>query len=485
MSAYIFDKTSTNNGAPRNVQVFINDFNAALPGNIKYERPIITSQGFIIHFVNKADVNLIFLEEVRNKLNDKNLSAELTKGLAKKREIFSPDPHDNIFNKSYAELLREVRQQTNNKVVHVKSFRGSAGRKYIILTTDTNSSRDEILTNTHLKLFDLETKIELPFDKNRSSQNHGRVPETDTTPMSNDLRQPGGVTRNHEARHHTFPGPPRGHPISDLSNDQHWPPLTPPAGRRSTAKGRAPDLTFRPELEFYVLATTQLVQILQRGMENPWNYIHGINQLYSYHGLPYIEFPHSQILQSRKIFESKISPPHPTQFPNPSNPPNQTPPISIPRSSAPPPNHTPPGITPSSTSDSTQTTTTSAVTVPITSVLPIPSPTSLPESQSTPKIPHPLPPSSTPTCLPESLPTPKTSNTTPIISTASSPILTSPAQPLSMSQPQIITTSPIQTTPLAVTSTNSSSSDLIITSQSLRRFCLNTPSSLSEPASSK
>ena len=426
--AYIVDKNARDNGVTRTYHEFSIAINSVTPSNVRIGNIVPVKNNFIVKYNQETDVNHLLKPDVIDKLLTYNLIPQLTTDSAKKREIFLTNVPDSIYEKPAEEIMTEIRKITD-KIIYINPIISkSSNRKYIILTAESNSARDNILSNNSMQLFSQTINIEPPIDKNKSRysiQGNFRNPGPPRAPMY-DLNQPH--PQSHSARYpgnHTgsnmIPRPqprcPPPPPINPWTESQHWPHVS-PQSQLPREKSR-PTFNFDSDtyINFVIKATINIIEQLHEGKENPFEFVNGINGTFVNQGLASIDIPYDQILLSRKIYERKSSPPHACNHTIPSSqasPPSTTtshPSSTITTAPAPINTHSPP-----------------IPTIPISTIQssiqpPTPLYTSIPPTSNITQEPISLHPTSTqaPTSLPTSTQSISSSSNTPTTQASTSP----------------------------------------------------------------
>ena len=328
--AYIFDKNTSENGDKRTHHELNNIISSVTPSNIRIKDIVPAGRGFIIKYDNEKDANYLLESNTISTLDSHNLVPNLTKAVAKEREIFLINAPDFIHEKPADEILTEIRKFTDT-IIHVKLIIiPSSNRKYIILTAETHTARNDILTNQSLKLFGQNIKAEAPKNKNdtRNSQHSHFRPQN---PQGHhDPSRPRPI--QHHAGYRTFPRPqttaPPPRPSNEGSGLYHWPYLTPPHVQFPLDKSRQV-LNTRSDTDilFIIKATVNMIEQLHEGKELPFEFVNGVNKTFLNHGLASIDIPYDQILLSRNIYERKSSLAHACKY-------NIPPPIAKPHASS-------------------------------------------------------------------------------------------------------------------------------------------------------
>ena len=367
-SLFVSDKNNTK----LSLEVFMRKFQPLVPSNVTITDKVKVDGGFIIKFSDDQNVNFAFTPDVISTLSSNNLVAKLTKAYAKARNIYCPDIPELIFNKDASEIIAEIHAATNMQIIHSKTFQGKTGRKYLVITADSKTDRNNLLHRQTITLFGQNVKLEAPLDRSdndaRPLPGHPRrADHFRPTPPRDHLSYP--AWQHPRANERSYPTPPSTHggewpPLPNLSQ-----PFVPPRmPQHHINHTRAPNFNNDSDIKFYIHATTAICKILNEGMLDPIKYIADLNETFASEGLPHINIPYNQLIQSRHIFmrnkpayipfqnnnhpysPSRTTPPSdPIHTPNPPSDPShqQTPPLrpdSIPSlnpSSDPvtPPNH--------------------------------------------------------------------------------------------------------------------------------------------------
>ena len=81
-----------------------------IPHNIQIIREVTVDNGFghIISFAQEKSANILFTDRFKTKLNELNLTAELTHSTTRDRMIYIPGVPDSLYNKDIAEMTEEI-----------------------------------------------------------------------------------------------------------------------------------------------------------------------------------------------------------------------------------------------------------------------------------------------------------------------------------------------------------------------------------------
>ena len=285
--------------------------------------------GHIVEYAFEEDVNFIFNPRNIEILKSKNLTAELTNKTAKNRAIWLPNIPEHVFNKDIPTLTEALVQATKSRILHVKKYASLSGRKYIILTAASKTSRDAILALKSLNLFGSCVNVEQVLEKPRYGyyQNHERQPSPRHAPATSvhpawgagyqgDLPCPT-FRPPPPALHHDreFPGLPMGTPFPWENK-----PKTTSTGNPHLQEnnGITPNHVFKNEhdMKFYIDTSMNLCLKLSAGIEKPEEYVSVLNEMYSNKGLPTIDVPNhylitsrNKYLQEKSILLDPLSPP--------------------------------------------------------------------------------------------------------------------------------------------------------------------------------
>ena len=137
--AYIFDKNTSENGVKRTYHEINNVISSVTPSNICIKDIVSVGRGFIIKYGNEKDVNYLLESNTISALDSHKLVPNLTKAVAKEREIFLINAPEFIHEKTADEILTEIRKFTDT-IIHVKLIIiPSSNCKYIILMAENHT----------------------------------------------------------------------------------------------------------------------------------------------------------------------------------------------------------------------------------------------------------------------------------------------------------------------------------------------------------
>ena len=308
------------------LNTLMNAYEDLIPHNIQIIREVTVDNGFghIISFAQEKSANILFTDRFKTKLNDLNLTAELTHSTTRDRTIYIPGVIDSIYNKEISEITEELVKQIRLpiRIMKVDKFpaKGDSSRKYLTITTDCRASREKIIELNSICLFGHSVKLEHPRPKGQNF----RYP-TQTS---------GDYARRPSANNYQVPPPPAPPRINvwhQRSNQQQqlnsndWPSLhtqrnyAEPPQTRPLPKGqkREPDFNSDFDLNFFIKNTSEICKTLQSGMEHPEDYLNTLNDTYTRYGLPIINIPKEHLILSRSKFLSKYANPLCMQDTNP------------------------------------------------------------------------------------------------------------------------------------------------------------------------
>ena len=104
-------------------------------------------QGFIVTYNKDNDVDFIFNPENISKLQDKNISVELSNPSKNLREAFIGYVPEQIFNLPAAQILSELRKEAQTQIVHIKKFhvvKSGSTVNYLVITSSTSEHRKQV-----------------------------------------------------------------------------------------------------------------------------------------------------------------------------------------------------------------------------------------------------------------------------------------------------------------------------------------------------
>ena len=341
-------------GAKRSTDVFRTVFKEIFPNNLPIQKEKVTQLGWIITFVHEKDANLIFNQQVRDKLAAKNMMADLSSPTHLERDIYLINVPANIYQYDIQIIKSAIVQITGHKTLDVRKFNGNNSRKnYIVLTIDSKEERDNIINLGPMPLFGATLTARKPIPKLSNSTAHQSqgfnnrsqpLPGNPTPaplpaqavwtcpppPSDNNANQltdptiwpilPQGTPYtwqtaiNHpshlstlQPRHQASPPSPTPRPSSHISTQQPSYPAPPPPPPTRTGENqiRPPNLNNENDLKFFVQASATICKIIHEGLEDPAEFLFNINEIYSMHGLPVIDVPNNQLLDSKLKFFRK------------------------------------------------------------------------------------------------------------------------------------------------------------------------------------
>ena len=285
---------------------------------IRREKLVPNGKGFIIDLAEQKSANFIFGPSFIQELNRHNMTAELTFDTARTRLVFLTDVHQDIYCKEPSELIEEIKRASGKHIYKVHKFPGTGNNsdcKYITATADSRLSRDCIVREGYLNIFDKRVQTEFPKPKGRSH------PPT-RTQSGHDHEQTYPTRPNHR-NHETTNLPPRRenvwhrnrphfqtqqNAIVQRYNDQY--PLPSETTRPRNHENQSawhPDFKSEFHLDFYIKMSESICNRLQGGLENPEDYLNAMNNISANYSIPTIIVPNEDLVLARDKFLCKAN----------------------------------------------------------------------------------------------------------------------------------------------------------------------------------
>ena len=252
-------------------------------------------QGFFVTYQNDKDLNFIFESATVNLLKNNNLISELARKTHLLRQVVISGVTNEIFSKSDNEILQELNQHNNSKVLLLSRFESPYySKRYLFATLDSKVARDQIIDIGHIDLFQSKLSVHPPHTRQRAVNSVSHNPSrTYITPSAQRQGQALSST--------SYWG------SSDKSHTQGSQSIHP--GRNHPSDFEVASETNDIDFKVIIEATSKICEVLSYGVENPKAYISLVNQslAHRYRGFSHIFIPPSAIKDSRALYLTKSS----------------------------------------------------------------------------------------------------------------------------------------------------------------------------------
>ena len=132
--------------SPYDFRTYINTLTSIAPNDI-----ISKDNGYIIQFNEEQHGNFIFEQRVILDLQSRNMSASFTDDTKMEREIYIPNPPNNIYAMPDNVLAMEIQRTNQISILGIQKFTSrKTGRNYIILTPQTNEIAKRVINNAKI-----------------------------------------------------------------------------------------------------------------------------------------------------------------------------------------------------------------------------------------------------------------------------------------------------------------------------------------------
>ena len=274
-------------------------------------------QGFFVTYQNDKDLNFIFESATVNLLKNNNLISELARKTHLLRQVVISGVTNEIFSKSDNEILQELNQHNNSKVLLLSRFESPYySKRYLFATLDSKVARDQIIDIGHIDLFQSKLSVHPPHTRQRAVNSVSHNPSRTYITPSAQRQDQALSSSSYPSR--TYITPSAQHQGQALSSTSYWGSSNKnhTQGSQSIHPGRNHPSDFEVasetnDIDFKVIieATSKICEVLSYGVENPKAYISLVNQslAHRYRGFSHIFIPPSAIKDSRALYLTKSS----------------------------------------------------------------------------------------------------------------------------------------------------------------------------------
>ena len=156
-----------------NISTVIRVVTSIVPPNSTPLNYKAVDDGYLLTFANEKSINLFFTPANLIKLKEFNLTPTLSPHSKNNREIYIPGVTKYIYYLPKDKIIAEIKQKNNIDCLIINLFTSTGGTRYLVITTDSRASRDNILKSS-VKLFDTEFK---PQPKLQTTQPQQQSPQ--------------------------------------------------------------------------------------------------------------------------------------------------------------------------------------------------------------------------------------------------------------------------------------------------------------------
>ena len=140
-----------------NISTVIRVVTSIVPPNSTPLNYKAVDDGYLLTFANEKSINSFFTPANIIKLKEFNLTPTLSPHSKNNREIYIPGVTKYIYYLPKDKIIAEIKQKNNIDCLIINLFTSTGGTRYLVITTDSRASRDNILKSS-VKLFDTEFK---------------------------------------------------------------------------------------------------------------------------------------------------------------------------------------------------------------------------------------------------------------------------------------------------------------------------------------
>ena len=290
---YLRDDTYARNGCtgPRltteNVKSILDDVRSRQPFFI---HQIDRGCGFILKFRNESDVNYILSYRIFDQLQERNLTASLSKDARFHRELKIYDIPNTIYDERNSDIIKELERENNVKVLSLTAYRPEhSTRNFFKIILDSRSAKEAIIERGIIYLF----RARLHVSNSCPPPPDRRRPSNDNPPQSHPTGQPAAPAASSVA---APPAQVLPAATSTLPRQNVWANQPPQQQHTSTTGNSTMPNDQAPQehllySDIYLNAFDIMSNRLSKGHENPDIYVYIFNQLLVNNGYPEINIP--------------------------------------------------------------------------------------------------------------------------------------------------------------------------------------------------
>ena len=124
-----------------------------LPQRIVFSKSFTTRKGYRFNVTQESDVNLFFIPDIMNKLQENQLTPDLCKDTQKDRVLFITDVNLDTFYKNESALKNLICEANNINILKVNKFVvNHSRRRYIKIFLDSKELQTRLLIKANIKL---------------------------------------------------------------------------------------------------------------------------------------------------------------------------------------------------------------------------------------------------------------------------------------------------------------------------------------------
>ena len=241
----------------------------------------VSQNGFILSYQEDQDINCIFTPRNLSLLYEENLMVQLANSTQQNRDIFLKNIPSYIYTKPDEQIVSEIEEKNNIKLLHLNKFQhvatNTATISYFVITLDSKHDRDRIVANRTIKLFGTQQEAQPKQRKNShrpSSQHPGQAL---TSNISATVRQQNLPTPTRPSR------PQQQIPASNTrttTNTQY----------QETAPGLNQPM-IDASLKSIIETASTVSKELSSGLESPELYLTILNEVLQHKGIDPVHIP--------------------------------------------------------------------------------------------------------------------------------------------------------------------------------------------------
>ena len=161
-----------------NISTVIRVVTSIVPPNSTPLNYKAVDDGYLLTFANEKSINLFFTPANIIKLKEFNLTPTLSPHSKNNREIYIPGVTKYIYYLPKDKIIAEIKQKNNIDCLIINLFTSTGGTRYLVITTDSRVSRDNVLKSS-VKLLTLN----LSRSQNYKPSSHNNSLHCDPTTL--------------------------------------------------------------------------------------------------------------------------------------------------------------------------------------------------------------------------------------------------------------------------------------------------------------
>ena len=304
----------TNSNVRRPIQEIKDTLIEIDPDSNEPQRIITTNKGYIASYSNEEHINFIFIPDNIEKLNGKHLKAELTSETQLHRQVVITGVTQEICSKQHSDIIQEIRRTIPVNILQLSVYESlHNNNRYIFVTVDTKETKDQLLTNGTVVLYDTNYSVLPTRSKQRTTNSGSHNPARNVINHSAQRagQAPPQLNNWRTQRQNYYSGTTNtAYPPPNSSSPRNIPPQGPQLNLPTRVNQNHYNSSFglsHIDIKFISETYSRVCETLSYGLENPKAYVSLINQSLAHKGLPEIYVADSALNDCRELFLRKLS----------------------------------------------------------------------------------------------------------------------------------------------------------------------------------